>query len=195
MISKDSKDFSQEKENVLDILNTAIKAIKKGDYLILKDLSNRTIHSASIYQDSDSISTAVTIYSLSKVLERSKYSEYKDWPVFSKTCLKALVKGRDNFKNDRIEEFSKNLKEINSAINRLEGNLKKYIEEVFRKAMINKASRIYEHGISMQKTAELLGISEWELSEYAGKTGISDVDLSITLDVRIRVQKAMELFR
>ncbi len=195
MIPKESEDFSQEKENVLDILNTALKAIKKGDYLILKDLSNRTIHSASIYQDSDSISTAVTIYSLSKVLERSKYSKYKDWPVFSETCLKALIKAKDNFKNDRIEEFGRNLKEINLVINRLEGNLKKYIEEVFRKAMINKASRIYEHGISMQKTAELLGISEWELSEYAGKTGISDVDLSITLDVKIRVQKAMELFR
>ena len=61
--------------------------------------------------------------------------------------------------------------------------------------MINKASRIYEHGISMQRTAELLGISEWELSEYAGRTGISDVNLSITMDIKTRIEKAMELFR
>ena len=58
--------------------------------------------------------------------------------------------------------------------------------------MIKKASRIYEHGISMQKTAKLLGISIWELAEYSGQTGISNVNLSITLDVKERIKNAME---
>ncbi len=195
MIPKEAKNFVQEKKNVLDIFDTAIRAIKKKDYILLKDLSNRTLHSASIYQDSDSVSIAVVMYSLSKIFERNKYSEYKGWSLFYKTCFGALLKARDDFKNERTEEYRKDIHEINEGIDKLEGNLKKYITEVFRKAMINKASRIYEHGISMQQTAELLGISEWELSEYAGKTGISDVNLSITMDVKTRIQKAEELFR
>ena len=44
----------------------------------------------------------------------------------------------------------------------------------------------------MQKTAKLLGISIWELAEYSGQTGISNVNLSITLDVKERIKNAME---
>jgi hypothetical protein len=76
----------------------------------------------------------------------------------------------------------------------LSGNLKKYIQDVFRKASINEASKIYEHGISMEKTAKLLGITMFELAGYAGQTGISDVPESKTLDVRSRIKLAMEMF-
>ena len=72
--------------------------------------------------------------------------------------------------------------------------MKKNIQDVFRKASVNKASRIYEHGISMGKTAKLLGITMWELADYAGKTGISDVSESKTLDVKSRIKLAMEMF-
>ena len=71
--------------------------------------------------------------------------------------------------------------------------MRNYIKDVFRKAEINKASRIYEHGISMQKTAELLGISIFELAEYAGSTGIGDVNLSITKDIGERIKIAKEI--
>jgi len=72
--------------------------------------------------------------------------------------------------------------------------LKIYIKDVFRKAQINKASRIYEHGISMEKTAKILGISVWELSEYVGKTRIDDINLGITTPIRKRIKLAEEVF-
>ena len=195
MIPKDAENFFHEKKNIIGILDNSIKAVRKDNYLMLKELSDKTIHSASIYQDQDCISIAVIIYSLSKIFERRKYHEYGDWDLFYKTCLKSLTLAKENFQKERMEDYRKNLRDINTVIDRLESNLKKYIKEVFRKAMINKASRIYEHGISMQRTAELLGISEWELSEYAGRTGISDVNLSITMDIKTRIEKAMELFQ
>ena len=46
----------------------------------------------------------------------------------------------------------------------------------------------------MEKTAKLLGISIWELAEYAGQTGISDVNLSITMPIKKRIKLAMEMF-
>lgn len=188
-----AKSFVQEKDNVLYILSTARKAIKKENLTLLKELSDHTVHSASIYQDTDSITVAVIVYALSKIFERSKYTTYEDWPLFSKTCIENLNKAESDLKKNRIEEFRKDLLNIRQAVNKLSGHLREYIEDVFRKAMIKKASRLYEHGISLKQTADLLGISAWELAEYAGKTGISDVDLSITADIKTRIKKALDI--
>ncbi len=84
---------------------------------------------------------------------------------------------------------------MTKCIQKLPGDLKKNINEVFRMAKINKASRIYEHGISMGKTAKILGISKWELSDYTGKTGIADVNLGITIPVTQRIKQAEDIFK
>ena len=47
----------------------------------------------------------------------------------------------------------------------------------------------------MEKTAKILGVSVWELAEYAGKTGIGDVNLGITLPLNQRIKQAEEIFR
>lgn len=47
----------------------------------------------------------------------------------------------------------------------------------------------------MEQTAKLLGITIWELAEYAGQTGISDVNLSVTLPIKQRIKQAEEIFR
>jgi predicted transcriptional regulator len=80
------------------------------------------------------------------------------------------------------------------TLSSLSVNLKPYIEEVMRKASINKASKIYEHGISLGQTANLLGISQWELSEYTGQTSIADTNYNNTINTKKRAQMAMEFF-
>ena len=185
----------QEKNNVLDILNKTKEALKKEDVVDLKDLSNRTIHTASISQDPDNIALAVIVYSLGKIIERKKYRGYRGWNGFYKTYTGSIERLIVAIKKDDEREIDNNLGRIRKSINSLSGHLKKYIQDVFRKASINKASRIYEHGISMEQTATLLGISMFELAEYAGSTGIADVNLAKTLDVKQRIKLAMEMFR
>jgi len=53
---------------------------------------------------------------------------------------------------------------------------------------------LYEHGLSIGKTAELLGINKWELMEYAGRTGISDVQENITISMKDRIKFVRGLF-
>src|SRR3989344_5930596 len=183
----------QEKENILDILLKTKQAVKEGNVVLMRELSNRTVHSASIYGDTDNIAVAVIVYMLSKIVERKKYHEYKEWPVFFQTCMNGLSIAITSLKKDDTEKFSSSLEEIRKRVGKISGNLRNYIKDVFRKAEINKASRIYEHGISMQKTAELLGISIFELAEYAGSTGIGDVNLSITKDIGERIKIAKEI--
>ena len=193
-MEKEGREVISEKDNLLNIISSVIKAIDEKDIFTIKEMSNRTVHSASIFQDPNSISIAVIVYSLAKIYEREKYSKYKDWKNFEKLVLTNLKNAFSNINANRTEEFSQNLKLILDSIKKLSGHLKRYIEDVFRKARINKASRLYEHGISVEQTAKLLGITVFELAEYAGKTGIADVDLNMTLDIEKRLKKAMGFF-
>ena len=193
-MEKEGREVISEKDNLLNIISSVIKAIDEKDIFTIKEMSNRTVHSASIFQDPNSISIAVIVYSLAKIYEREKYSKYKDWKNFEKLVLVNLKDAFSNINANRTEEFSQNLKLILDSIKKLSGHLKRYIEDVFRKARINKASRLYEHGISVEQTAKLLGITVFELAEYAGKTGIADVDLSITMPEKDRIKIAIDFF-
>ncbi|MEM2090060.1 MAG: hypothetical protein QXL88_03185 [Candidatus Pacearchaeota archaeon] len=184
-----------EKKNVLKVLRNAKKAIKERDIVLLKNMSNRTIHSASIYKDPDAVMLAVTIYTLSKILERQNYREYPEWRSFIRACLKFLDRAIKALEQDNVEAFREQMINIRKETEKISSKLKTYILEVFRKAAINKASRIYEHGISRAETARLLGITQWELAEYVGLTGIADIDLSITLPIEKRIKLAESLFR
>ncbi len=185
----------EERGHILNILKETKNSLKNNDFIRIKNLSNQVVHNSSINQDPNVISVAVIIYSLSKIIERENYQSYKDWPKFYRDysrCLEHLIKSLE--KND-IGQFRKEINFIRTIIQGLSGKLKIYINDVFRKAQINKASKIYEHGISMEKTAKILGISIWELAEYAGQTGIADVDLSITMPIKERIKLAEEIFR
>jgi hypothetical protein len=47
----------------------------------------------------------------------------------------------------------------------------------------------------MEKTAKLLGITMFELANYAGQTGISDVTLSKTYGAKSRIKMTMDFFK
>ena len=184
-----------EKDNILKILRGTLSALNDNDFSKLKELSNRTVHSSSIDQDSSSILIAVILYSLSKILERDTYRDDPAWEGFYKKVLKYLEKAIYYLENDDIRNFRKSLKLIRVNIGKLSGNLKMYISDVFRKAEINKASKIHEHGISMEKTAKLLGISLWELANYSGqKSVLEHSNEAKTVDVKSRIKLAKEFF-
>ncbi len=185
----------KERDNVLRILKETKEAIKQGNTAKIKNLSNQTTNTASLTQDPDNIAVAVIVYSIGKILERTDYQNLRGWNNFYRTFISSLDLAIKDVSVNNEKAFRKDFEMIHKSINKLSGKLKKYIQEVFRNAQINKASRIYAHGISMQQTAELLGITPYELAEYAGKTGISDAPITKTMDVKTRVKLAMEMFK
>lgn len=184
----------EEKEHILNVLKKVRTAFKNEDYIEIKNLSDNVIHGCSVDQDPDCIAVAVVIYSLSKLIERESYKTEKQWPKFFKEYLKNIDDAILALEKDDTETFRNEIIQIRELIENLSGGLKRHINYVFRKAQINKASKIYEHGISMEKTAKILGISIWELAEYAGKTGIGDVNLGITMPIKQRIKQAEEAF-
>ncbi len=183
-----------ERKNILLILRNTRKALKTEDALLLRDMSNRTIHGASIYKDPASVVIAVTVYALGKIIERRDYKQHKDWQIFLSRVSKDINEAIGHLEKKKIKEFHNDMQNIRKAVNAISGHLKLYIKDVFRMAQINKASRIYEHGISRTETARLLGITQFELAEYIGKTGIADVSLSLTKSIKERIKFARGLF-
>ena len=185
----------EEKRHILKVLEQVKTALEGKNYVKIKNLSNTVVHHSSVHQDPDVIAVAVIIYSLSKLIEREDYKEEKNWASFYKGYLKNISDMIKALKVNNIDRFREEVDSNRKLIQNLSGDLKIYITDVFRRAKVNKASRIYEHGISMEKTAKILGVSLWELAEYAGQTRIADQSWSVTMPVKDRIKLAMEIFK
>ena len=184
----------KERLHILKILKQVRLALEKKNNIKIKHLSNKIIHHSSIHQDPDIVATAVIIYSLSKLVERKDYQEEKNWSKFYTSFLKNLNDMISALEGNKIGTFRDEIDTNRKLIQGLSGNLKTNIADVFRRAKINKASRIYEHGISMEKTAKILGVSLWELAEYAGRTRIGDVNLGVTVPIKKRIKYVEDIF-
>ncbi len=177
------------KKDIISILSGVIAILEtkeEADVLEIRKLSNHTIHNATIFQDEDSISVAILIYALSKIMERNlgliDYSKFMDMLSNAKTFLD---KGKD-------DNYRRVIKTIFSTISKLDRKVEMYIEEVINQAQIKKGSKLHEHGVSIGRAAEILGISQWELANYVGKTNLSDVESISVID---RIKFARELFK
>lgn len=186
----------QSKEHILKILEGTKNSIQKGDSTTIKNLSNQTTNTAALTHDPDNIVIAVIVYSISKILERENYKKLPGWDAFYNTIFKCINDTIVSIKNNDEAKIKDNLNCLRNSIIKISGSFKKNIQDIFRKASINKASRIYEHGISMGKTANLLGITKFELANYVGqKEEISERPIIKNIDVKSRINLAMEMFR
>ncbi|MBS3147318.1 hypothetical protein J4219_00370 [Candidatus Woesearchaeota archaeon] len=175
------------KEDIENVLSKVLAALEKHDFIELSKLSNHTIHDASIFQEDDPLTLAVLVYSLSKVIRRCVERD-KSCPLVEsqlKSALEALRANDDN-------AYRTIIKRVLQGISEMDSQMKLYIQEVVSNARIKKGSKIHEHGISIARTAELLGLSMWELQNYIGKT-VSDVAPD-GIRVKDRLRKARELF-
>lgn len=185
----------QEKENIINILKETRSAIKKSDGFKLKILSDRTNHVATINQDPDNIVIAVLVYSFGKILERDNYKRMAGWDFFIQEILNNLDKAIFSLKKNDLDSFRNSLGQMRNVINKVDGSLRDYINDVFYKAGVNRAFKYYEHGLSSQKTAELLGVSLWDLSSFIGQSNISEAKVSETVPVKERIQITEEFFK
>ncbi len=185
----------EEVNHIIEILSKAKSALEEQDSEKLKMLSDMSIHSASVYQHTDSILLAIITYSLSKILERKEKLEMKDWHEFIKEIISLLENSINAVRNEKYSFFIKLLEKIKYKIQNVSEEMRPIILDVLKKASINKASKIYEHGISIAKTTKLLGITPWELSEYIGTKENPHINLNKTIDIKQRAQMTMEFFK
>lgn len=176
------------KDDILDVLGKTIQALKEEDYSKLVELSNHTIHDASIFQEDDPLTLAILVYALSKVIHRCVEKGHA-CPLVAP----GIQKAKEALENDDDNAYRTTVKNLLQDIGEYDTQLKMYIQEVIQQSRIKKASKIHEHGISIARTAELLGLSQWELQNYIGKT-VTDIPHD-GMKVTERLRRARELFQ
>ncbi|PIO04795.1 hypothetical protein COT47_07475 [Candidatus Woesearchaeota archaeon CG08_land_8_20_14_0_20_43_7] len=172
------------REDILKILEGILRIIKSKDLNELRRLSDHTIHGASIFQDEDSIAIAVITYALSKVLVSCDERILQE-------INNEIANAKDELSDGKTSEYKYAIKNLFKIISEINENFRKYIEEVIEYSEIKKGARIYEHGISMARAAEILGVSEWDLMGYVGKTTLIDAEEE---DEKERLNFARKLF-
>lgn len=183
----------EECDHFQAVLRKTKDALTHKDSTALRELSNQTIHSACNFQDSGSISIAVLVYALSKLVEREDYRKLKNWDSVVKKLNGIFGLADDALMQKKFDAYESYIQKSRQLLESLSVNLKPYIQDVLKKASINKGSKIYEHGISLEQTAKLLGITQWELSDYIGQRSY-DVKQVQTVDVKTRAKMALEFF-
>ena len=92
-----------QKEVKRDIINVLFKIqplLQKNEVGKIKSLSNQTINNAGLFQDKDSISISVIIFSLSKILNRPRLEESQGILKFKKEeCNWTIGNLKSNKKN------------------------------------------------------------------------------------------------
>jgi hypothetical protein len=184
----------KEVGNILRILRKTRQFIGEDSANELKSLSNQTVHSATISQDPDNIIVAVLVYSIGKILERDHYRNMEGWTEFYDAVTKNLDLVIKSLEKDNIDNARIYLGRIRNSLNRISGDLSSYIKDIFRKAEINKAFKLYEHGLSTEKTAKLLGVSLWDMASYIGQSHIGDAKVAISMPEEKRVKIAEDIF-
>lgn len=178
------------KKDILHVLLSAMEILnveEEKDVADLRELSNHTIHNASIFQDEDSISVAILVYSLSKVIER------KEGKLKYGSILGLLKSARGCLELDKVDAYRKSIRKLFDFISSVDSKLKLYVEQVINQAEIKKGGKLYAHGISLGRAASILGISQWELMFYIGKTNLTNSPGGVS--VKRRINYARSLFR
>ena len=185
------------RNDVLFVLKQILKYIDTKNFAEILKLSDYTIHSASVFQDRLSNMLAISTYSLGYILQNEKMRK-KSGEEFFKfvNAIREMISIAINQleKND-IVGFDIKMKQILREIARMDFRFGEHIEFVIKKAKLEKATKIIEHGISTGRVADILGLNEWELMEYLGERRFHDNVLTITKSVEERMNAAKKLFK
>ena len=174
------------RQNIIGILDTVAEVLSRNSYEGLKELSYHAIRIASIYQDDDSLSIALLVYAFSKIMERHAVNR-------PDALIERIANAKFSLKNLSLDQYHKHISTLFRMILRIDTQLSEYIQVIFDKAKITKGSTMISQGLSVERVASLLGISQWELMSYVGKTTMVDEEKPIS-SIKERIKLARSIF-
>lgn len=180
------------RDDILAILGRVCEILRvreEQDVHEIKELSNHTLHDASIFQTIDTVEIAVVTYALYKLLDREQVDD-NTYAVLFKNFECALA----SLKKGKFGAYNSCIKELFNVIENVDVKVKTYFQEVVEKARINKSSKLFEHGLTVKRAADIMGISEWDLLKYLGATNFIDRFKPGGLSAKKRLNVALRLF-
>lgn len=156
----------QIKKEVLFDINELIKILTKkepSDFKRLEKLSDHAIEDVALYKDIDVISITVLIYSIYKVSNSLTETNYKK-------LLYELETAKFNLEKNNYSNYNKTIKNLFNIVKSCNARIKKHLDDVMHAAKISKGTTLLKKGLSIGQAAGLMGLSNWDLQQYAAKT-------------------------
>lgn len=177
----------QVREDILTVIKRALEIILSGEEIgmSLKELSNHTIHNASIFQDEDSLRFAVVMYSLAKICPEEKSR---------KTIISLLHDAKDALIARNSVGYRAAIKKLIELIDAIDSKAQYSADKIMEQAGIKKGTKLYDHGISIAQSSDLFGVSQWDVYNYVGKVMTNERDAHWRLPVEERLKVARILF-
>lgn len=182
-------------KDILKVLRETKEALKGESYEKVENLSNHVIHNASIYQDELSLKTAVFVYSLGKILGLEKIRTQEEFSSFMEEIGGKIDEVIRSLEAEDRQKVSRLLKESIEEVSDLDESFGTHLKKIIIGSKIKKASKIYEHGISLGRVAEILGLSEFELMDYIGPTRVHDLSFFEVGELEEKYERAREVFK
>ena len=152
----------------------------------LKTLSDHAIEDVAVSKDLDVISITVLIYSMYKVTETLSDKEYK-------TLLHELQNAKTALEQNNYGKYNQSIRTLFQIVKKSSTQAKEHLQDVMQAARIKKGTALLEHGLSMGQAAGLMGLSNWDLQQYAGKTTSLEIHTE-SVPAKKRLQWALQLF-
>lgn len=152
----------------------------------LKDLSNHAIEDVALYKELDTISITVLIYSLYKIVQQLNPVDYQRTVQELKIAKQALEK-------INLKSYNQSIRRLYHIINKTSTKTKEHLQDVMQAARIKKSTALVEKGLSIGQAAGLMGLSNWDLQQYAAKTTALEIHTQ-SMPATIRLQKAFAIF-
>lgn len=154
-----------KKEILFDLTKTIdiLKVKEIHDIQELEKLSEHTIDDVALYKDLDLISVTVLIYSLFKVVRCFTPKDHA-------SIVKELQGARDSLQKNNFGKYNHHIRSLYSIVRSCNAKIKVHLQDVMNAARIKKGTSLIERGLSIGQAAGLMGLSNWDLQAYAGRT-------------------------
>jgi len=143
--------------------NDVISVKQSTDLEELRELSDHAIEDVAALKDLDLIAVTVLLYSIYKIGYFIKTEEYISLKKYLNLAIHHLEENSFGRYNSNIKELFKIVKGCNAKV-------EEHFSDVMQAARIKKGSILLQKGLSMGQAAGLMGLSNWDLQAYAGKT-------------------------
>ncbi|MEM2954487.1 MAG: hypothetical protein QW625_00850 [Candidatus Nanoarchaeia archaeon] len=180
-------------DDAIKVLREAINAIKTERHIELHSISNHILHAIALYQEPDLMDLAVAIYSIDKILEDEKFKTHPKMPLFKKVVSTSLENAIELLENEKFNAYEASIRALLSNIEGFSKAIRFYIEDVIHFARIKKGTRLYEHGLTLGKAAELARVTKWELLPSIGETATHE-KMPQEIPVTYRLKELERLF-
>lgn len=178
------------RKHLLELLDKCIQILKtreKKDIEELQKLSEVAIESVALHKNLDLISLSVLIYCLYKITPTLREPDYRD-------LLEELQQARQNLAENNLGKYNGNTKMLFTIIRKFDAKVKVHLHDVLHAARIKKGTALLERGLSIGQAAGLMGLSNWDLQHYAGKTKALEQHRE-KIRAKNRLAAALKLFR